>query len=206
MQKIVIFGGTGMTGQCAVKYAMEKGLKIRLMVRNEATVPEAFKAKVELVKGDVVNLADVTAAVKDQDLVCVVLGTRNDLKPTNELSIGMRNIVNAMKTEGIGKVSVCLSSFLFFEKDKVPKMFTDLNAEHGRMLDVVKESELEYRAIFPPHIADEPAGEYIITYDKCPGVSRSISKLDLGKFLVESLFEEKHAGKLIGICTKPTEV
>ncbi|XP_058835176.1 flavin reductase (NADPH) [Topomyia yanbarensis] len=203
MKKIVIFGGTGTTGQCAVKYALEKGLKVRLMVRNEGTVPESFKGEVEVVKGDVVNPIDVSNAINGQDLVCVALGTRNDLKPTTELSTGMQNIVDAMKTTGIKQVSICLSTFLFFEKDKVPKIFTDLNAEHGRMLDVVKASGLEYRAIFPPHIADEPAGEYITAYDKSPGVSRSISKHDLGKFLIESLFDERHAGKLIGICTKP---
>lgn len=192
-----------MTGQCAVKYALDKGLKVRLMVRNEATVPDSFKDQVELVKGDVVNSGDVANAIKDQDLVCVVLGTRNDLKPTTMMSTGMQNIVNAMKAMDLKKVSVCLSSFLFFDPDKVPKMFTELNADHKRMLDVVKDSGLEYRAVFPPHIADEPSTEFAIAYDKSPGLTRSISKLDLGKFLIESLFDDEHAGKLIGICTKP---
>ncbi|EAT32942.1 AAEL014821-PB [Aedes aegypti] len=177
MQKIVVFGGTGMTGQCAVQYALDKGLKVRLMVRNEATVPESFKNQVELVKGDVVNAEDVVKAISDQELVCVVLGTRNDLKPTTMMSTGIQNIV--------------------------PKMFTELNADHKRMLDVLKASDLEYRAILPPHIADEPSTEYVIAYDKSPGLTRSISKLDLGKFLIEALFEDQHAGKVIGMCTKP---
>lgn len=203
MQKIVVFGGTGMTGQCAVQYALDKGLKVRLMVRNEATVPESFKNQVELVKGDVVNAEDVVKAISDQELVCVVLGTRNDLKPTTMMSTGMQNIVDAMKAAHLKKVSVCLSSFLFFDADKVPKMFTELNADHKRMLDVLKASDLEYRAILPPHIADEPSTEYVIAYDKSPGLTRSISKLDLGKFLIEALFEDQHAGKVIGMCTKP---
>ncbi|XP_065093554.1 flavin reductase (NADPH)-like [Ochlerotatus camptorhynchus] len=203
MQKIVIFGGTGMTGQCAVKYALEKGLKVRLMIRNEVTVPDSFRSQVELVKGDVVNSDDVANAIKDQELVCVVLGTRNDLKSTTMMSTGMQNIVNAMKAANLKNVSVCLSSFLFFEPDKVPKMFAELNADHKRMLDVVKASGLEYRAILPPHIADEPSAEYAIAYDKSPGLTRSISKLDLGKFLIESLFDDQHAGKVIGMCTKP---
>lgn len=199
----MIFGGTGMTGQCAVKYALEKGLKVRLMVRNEITVPEEFKTKVEIVQGDVVNPNDVENAIKGQDLVCVVLGTRNDLKPTRVLSNGMENIIKAMKNQSLLKVSVCLSSFLFFEPEKVPKMFTDLNAEHQRMLDLIKASSLEYRAVLPPHIADEPSKEFVLAYDKPPNMTRSISKIDLGKFLIESLFDEKHAKQVIGICTKP---
>lgn len=192
-----------MTGQCAVKYALEKGLKVRLMVRNEATVPDSIRNCVELIKGDVINANDVENAVKDQELVCVVLGTRNDLKPTTMMSTGMQNIVNAMKAANLQEVSVCLSSFLFFEPHKVPSMFAELNADHQRMLDVVKASGLEYRAILPPHIADEPATEYVIAYDKSPGLTRSISKLDLGKFLIESLFDDQYASKIIGICTKP---
>lgn len=192
-----------MTGQCAVKYALEKGLKVRLMVRNEATVPDSFKNQIEIVHGDVERPADVCEAIKGQELVCVALGTRNDLKPTTMLSTGMRNIVDAMKAANLKKVSVCLSSFLFFEPDKVPKIFTDLNADHKRMLEVLKTSGLEYRAVLPPHIADEPPAEYAVAYDKTPGLSRSISKLDLGKFLIESLFDDEHAAKVIGICTKP---
>ncbi|XP_052889358.1 flavin reductase (NADPH) [Anopheles moucheti] len=201
MQKIVFFGGTGMTGQCAVRYALQKGLTVRLLVRNETTVPEDFKEKVELVKGDVTNVQDVKKAVAGQDLVCVVLGTRNDLKPTTALSDGMTNIITAMKEASLKKFSVCLSSFLFMEPDKVPAIFVNINGEHRRMLEMVKDCGLEYRAVLPPHIADEPQAKFATAYDKSPGHSRSISKLDLGQFLVDSLFDEAHSAKVIGICT-----
>uniref|UniRef100_A0A182YBC7 Conserved oligomeric Golgi complex subunit 1 n=1 Tax=Anopheles stephensi TaxID=30069 RepID=A0A182YBC7_ANOST len=199
MQKIVFFGGTGMTGQCAVRYALKKGLTVRLLVRNEATVPEDFKAKVELVKGDVTNVEDVKKAVAGQELVCVVLGTRNDLKPTTAMSDGMTNIITAMKEASLKRFSVCLSSFLFMEPEKVPAIFVNINGEHRRMLEAVKGCGLEYRAVLPPHIADEPQAKFDTAYDKSPGQSRSISKLDLGQFLVDCLFEEAHAGKVIGI-------
>jgi biliverdin reductase / flavin reductase len=116
------------------------------------------------------------------------------------MSTGMQNIVDAMKENSLLKVSICLSSFLFYEVDKVPKMFHELNADHQRMLDIVKGSNLEYRAVFPPHIADEPSGEFIVTHDKSPG-PRTISKWDLGKFMVDSLFQEEHSGKVMGIAT-----
>ncbi|XP_055638556.1 flavin reductase (NADPH) [Toxorhynchites rutilus septentrionalis] len=202
MSRLVIFGGTGMTGQCVVKYALEKGLKTRIMVRSETTVPDCFKSQVEVFKGDVLNFDDVSRATQNQDLVCVVLGTRNDLASTTMLSTGMQNIVNAMKTANMKKVSVCLSSFLFFEPDKVPKMFADLTADHRRMLQIIQDSGLEYRAILPPHIADEPSTEYAIAYNKSPGFSRLISKIDLAKFLIDSLYNEEHAQQIIGICAK----
>ncbi|XP_053658302.1 flavin reductase (NADPH) [Anopheles marshallii] len=201
MQKIVFFGGTGMTGQCAVRYALQKGLTVRLLVRSETTVPEDFKEKVELVKGDVTNVQDVKKAVAGQDLVCVVLGTRNDLKPTTAMSDGMTNIITAMKEASLETFSVCLSSFLFMEPDKVPAIFVNINGEHRRMLEMVKGCGLKFRAVLPPHIADEPQEKFATAYDKSPGHSRSISKLDLGQFLVDSLFDEAHSSKVIGICT-----
>uniref|UniRef100_A0A182P9L2 Conserved oligomeric Golgi complex subunit 1 n=1 Tax=Anopheles epiroticus TaxID=199890 RepID=A0A182P9L2_9DIPT len=188
-----------MTGQCAVRYALKKGLSVRLLVRNEATVPDDFKEKVEIVKGDVTSMEDVKKAVAGQELVCVVLGTRNDLKPTTAMSEGMSNIIAAMKEASLKKFSVCLSSFLFMEPDKVPAIFVNINGEHRRMLETVKGCGLEYRAVLPPHIADEPQAEFATAYDKSPGHSRSISKLDLGQFLVDCLFDEAHSGKNVDL-------
>ncbi|XP_053669785.1 flavin reductase (NADPH) [Anopheles nili] len=201
MQKIVFFGGTGMTGQCAVRYALQKGLSVRLLVRSETTVPEDFKEKVELIKGDVTNAEDVSKAIQGQELVCVVLGTRNDLKPTTAMSDGLSNIIAAMKDVSLKCFSVCLSSFLFMDPDKVPAMFVNINGEHRRMLEMTKSCGLEYRAVLPPHIADEPQAKFDTAYDKSPGHSRSISKLDLGQFLVDCMFDEAHSQKVIGICT-----
>uniref|UniRef100_A0A336L5M3 CSON003609 protein n=1 Tax=Culicoides sonorensis TaxID=179676 RepID=A0A336L5M3_CULSO len=200
MQTIAIFGGTGMTGQCAVRFALGKGLKVKMLIRDEATVPTDFKDKVELVKGNILNLDDCKKTVSGTDAVCVVLGTRNDLKATTDLSEGTKNIVGAMKDVGLKKVSVCLSAFLFYEPDKVPKIFTELNADHQRQFDVVKASDLDYRCVLPPHIADEPSAEFTVLHDKSPG--RSISKLDLGKFLIECLEQEEHSRKVIGLATK----
>lgn len=126
---------------------------MRLLIRDEATVPEDFKGQVELVKGNVTNLSDVQGVVKGVDAVCVVLGTRNKLEATTELSTGLENIVKAMKEVGLKKISVCLSAFLFYEPSKVPPVFVHLNEEHQRMFDITKASGLEFRAILPPHIA-----------------------------------------------------
>lgn len=170
------------------------------MIRSEATVPEDFKSKVELINGNVLNIDDVKKTIDGVDSVCVILGTRNELKATTDLSTGMQNIITAMKEAGLKKVSVCLSAFLFYEPAKVPAMFKELNADHQRQFDVLKASGLEYRAILPPHIADEPSAEFVTLHDKSPG--RSISKLDLGSFLIDCLEQEEHNGKTIGIATK----
>lgn len=171
-----------------------------MLYRNEETVPESFKGKVDLIKGDVLNPEDVKRTLEGADGVCVTLGTRNKLEPTKVLSTGLQNIVNGMKELKLTKVSVCLSSFLFWEPEKVPAQFGHLNDEHKAMLEITKSSGLEYIAVLPPHIANEPSGEHEILHDKSPG--RVISKLDLAKFFVDSLDLPEHYGKVCGIAKK----
>lgn len=49
-------------------------------------------------------------------------------------------------------------------------------------------------------LKDEPSGEFTIAHDKSPG-GRTISKLDLAKFLIDCLEQEEHSGKICGIAT-----
>ncbi|KOC64684.1 Flavin reductase (NADPH) [Habropoda laboriosa] len=197
MNRIVIFGATGNTGLCAVNSAVNKGLNVRLFVRDESKVPINVKDKVEIVVGDVTNAEQVSNAVSNRDAVVVVLGTRNNLSPTTILSQGMKNIIDAMKAHNVDLVSVCLSAFLFYKPEAVPAIFKDLNADHQRMFDLLKESQLKWIAILPPHIADVPSSKYIVKHDESPG--RAISKHDLGAFLVESLQQAEHYQKVCGI-------
>ncbi|KZC11233.1 PREDICTED: flavin reductase (NADPH) [Dufourea novaeangliae] len=199
MSRIVIFGATGNTGLCALTSAVQRGLDVRVFVRDETKVPSNLKNKVETVVGNVTNLEQVSNAVCDTDAVVVVLGTRNDLSPTTVLSQGMKNIIDAMKVHNVNVVSVCLSAFLFYELEAVPAIFKDLNADHQRMFDLLKESDLNWIAVLPPHIADAPSSKYVVKYDVSPG--RAISKHDLGAFLIESLQQSEHYKKVCGIAT-----
>lgn len=128
-------------------------MTVKAFVRDASKVPDEFNNKIEVVVGNVLNYEDVVSAIKDVDGVTVILGTRNDLSPTTDMSEGMKNIIKAMKECNVSVVSVCLSAFLFYDVDKVPPRFKDLNEDHQRMLDVLKVSGLKYIACLPPHIA-----------------------------------------------------
>lgn len=167
------------------------------MYRTEKTVPERFKDKVDMVQGDVTNYEDCLKVIKDVDGVCIILGTRNKLEATTELSTGTANLIKAMKAQNIKKFSVVMSSFLFRPVAEVPAMFHRLNDEHKRMLDLTKSSDLEYIAILPPHISDEPSTDYTVLHDESPG--RLVSKFDLAKFIVDSLEQPEHFGQVCGI-------
>lgn len=131
------------------------GLNTRAFVRDPSKLPDHLRNSVEVVQGDVLNYTDVLNAIKNVSAVVVALGTRNDLKPTTVLSEGMKNIIKAMKEQNVEIISVCLSAFLFFDEEKVPPVFKDINADHRREYEAVKSSGLKYVAVLPPHIAGE---------------------------------------------------
>lgn len=58
-----------------------------------------------------------------------------------------------MKKNKVDVISVCLSAFLFYQPEKVPAIFNNINADHQRMFDAIKESGLKWIAVLPPHIA-----------------------------------------------------
>lgn len=203
MKKIAIFGASGMTGVCAVEAALNLGFEVRALLRDPSRMAENYRNKIEIIEGDVLNSSDVEKTVAGRDAVVVTLGTRNDLSPTTAMSTGLKNILDAMKVHNVEKISVCLSAFLFYEPEKVPKMFHALNEDHQRMFDMLKkEDTLKWIAVLPPHIADTPNTPYTIKHDSSPG--RAISKRSLGEFLVESLNQPENYNKICGIATVVT--
>ncbi|XP_005185399.2 flavin reductase (NADPH) [Musca domestica] len=200
--QLAIIGGTGMTGQCVVDYAVEKGHQVRVLYRTENTVPDRFKKsdKIKLVQGNVLNFDDCEKVVDGVDGVCIILGTRNKLEATTEMSTGTANLIKAMKSKNVKRFSIVMSSFLFRPVAEVPAMFHRLNDEHKRMLELTKSSDLDYIAVLPPHIADEPSSEYTVLHDEAPG--RLVSKFDLAKFIVDSLEQPEHYQQVCGIAKK----
>ncbi|XP_041970015.1 flavin reductase (NADPH) [Aricia agestis] len=205
MNKIVIFGATGVTGLCAVQAALAKGLEVRAFVRDPSKLPDEIKSKVEVFKGDVLEPDSVNYAVEGTDGVVIALGTSGNLDPTSDLSEGTRNILDSMKSKRVNTVAACTSAFLFYEPDKVPPRFIPITKDHQRMAEAIKETGFNYVLVYPPHISDDPSRDIIVEVnpEKSPG--RSISKHDLGKFLVDALSEPKYYKKVIGLCNVPQQ-
>ncbi|XP_036149089.1 flavin reductase (NADPH)-like [Monomorium pharaonis] len=200
MKRVVIFGSTGVTGLCSLRTAVEKGLEVRVLVRDKNKIPKDLIDKVEAVIGDVTNAEDVAKAVAGTDAVVVILGIGKNLSPSTVLSEGMQNIINAMKAHNVELVSVCLSGFLFYTLEETPAMCKDLTIEHQRMFDITKSSGLKWVAVFPPWITGAPKSKYTVTIDSVAG--RVISKHDLGAFLVECLENPDYYQKIVGLATQ----
>lgn len=67
---VAILGGTGFIGRAVVAKFLAAGKTVRVMARNVSTLPEVFhNPGVEVVRGDIGNVDDVKAAIKDAPIV-----------------------------------------------------------------------------------------------------------------------------------------
>jgi len=202
LKKLVVFGATGQTGLQVIELALQQGVQVTALVRDPSRLPVELASSITVVNGDSTIKDDVVKAIRGQDAVIVTLGTRHDLGFTTVMSDSLKLILDTMCEEGVKPVSVCLSSFLFWEPERVPPRFAEINADHRRMLDTLqlpKYQSLSWVAVHPPHIANESGSnrQFKVTHGSCPG--RQIPKYDLGQFMLECLSQPEHYHQSCGL-------
>ncbi|NWS65285.1 BLVRB reductase, partial [Chunga burmeisteri] len=173
------------------------GYAVTVLVRDGARLP-AWGHSARVVLGDARDPTAVAEAVRGQDAVIILLGTRNDLSPTTVMSEGTKNIVTAMKAHGVRKVVACLSAFLLWDLQKVPPRLVPVTEDHIRMHRILQDSGLDCVYVMPPHIADNHplTGDYEVSVGTT-GASRVISTHDLGHFLLRCLRTSHYDGKSV---------
>ncbi|NXW91479.1 BLVRB reductase, partial [Alopecoenas beccarii] len=176
---------------------LSAGYAVTVLVRDRARLPPLSPPPARVLVGDVRDPEVVAEAVRGQDAVIIVLGTRDDLGPTTVMSEGTQNIVAAMKTHGVRRVVACLSAFLLWDLQRVPPRLLPVTQDHLRMQRLLQDSGLHCVYVMPPHIADDRplTGSYTVTIGRSPGGSRVISKHDLGHFLLRCLQDTQFDGK-----------
>lgn len=200
MQKIALFGATGQTGQLFLKGALQHGYALKALARTPEKIKTVHPA-LEVIKGDVLNAREVEAVVQGCDLVVSLFGHVKD-SPARLQTEGTKNIVAAMKKQGLEKIiSLSGGGLPFPEKDQpkladkairlimriaVPKILEDAIAHH----QVLRESGLKWVIVRGPRLTNEAArGEYRVGW---VGVNAStkIGRADLVDFIIKQLKDQ----------------
>uniref|UniRef100_A0A663FH59 NAD(P)-binding domain-containing protein n=1 Tax=Aquila chrysaetos chrysaetos TaxID=223781 RepID=A0A663FH59_AQUCH len=195
-KNIVIFGVTGRTGLATLGQALEEGYTVTVLVRDWARLPAQHQLA-HVVLGDVQDPTAVAEAIRGQDAIIILLGTRNDLSPTMVMSKGTKNIMTATKTHGVHKVVACLSAFLLWDLQKVPPRLVPVTEDHIRMHHILQDSGPDCVYVMSLTHHDQPlTGDYTVTVGASGG-SRVISTHDLGHFLLRCLHTSCYDGKSV---------
>lgn len=161
MKAIAVFGATGGTGQQIVAQAQARGYSVTALAR----APEklAPSARLTVHQGDALDASAVRAVVTGQDAVSCALGA--GARHSTLRFEGTRNIVAAMKAEGVRRLVIVSSLGVGESRGNlpflvravlVPLFLRHAFADHERQEACVRESGLEWTIVRPAALTDGP--------------------------------------------------
>ncbi len=202
MKTIALFGGTGQTGQEFLPLALAQGYDVRALVRSPDKL-DMSHPRLEVVKGDVLNLDDVLHAVSGSDVVVSVFGHVKG-SPEWLQTDGTKNIVAAMQQNSVPKIiSLSGGGLPYPERDRpkfmdkvirtimkvaVPKVLNDAIVHH----QVLAESDTDWIIVRAPRLTnDAKKGQY---REGWVGVNAStkIARADLADFLLKQVEDDRY--------------
>lgn len=208
--RILIVGATGGTGRHLVAQALERGLKVTVLVRRPAK-PGLEHPNLTVLQGDVLDYDSVEAAVRGQDAVVSALGHKHFFRPTRILSDGTRNIVAAMKAHGVRRLVVETSMGigdsagrlgLYYTLFTIPVILPFYFWDKTRQERIMAESGLDWTIVRPGVLTNGPArgrirhvaglGSFIWTV--------RIPRSDVATFMLDQLESTQYVHAAPGIC------
>ncbi len=209
MAVIAVFGASGRTGQRVVQAALAHGHAVRALVRDPAKL--AADPKVTLVAGDVLVAADVAEALEGAEGALSVLGGGTTADPGRTRSLGIHNIIQAMRAEGARRIVAVGGGGVLdsttgpgrrSEQPGFPAVFQLVTAEHYAAYEFLRDSGLDWTYVCPPDIPDGDAtGNYRVAADVMPDKPKALATGDLAEFLVREYSARQFVGHRVGICT-----
>ena len=209
-RNIIVFGATGKTGQLICKELELNNLSYSVFVREQST-DKIENSAVKIKTGNVLNTEAVRQAFANESFsdVIIALGSK-DLKGSGIRSIGTKNIIDALNSAqtkshihvisalGVGESWTQLN---WFAKLISNLLIKSTMTDHNKQEKYLKSNSLPYHIIRPVGLKDGDSKGEVHMQNEGFLPSNSIQRVDVAKFLVKSLLENKTG--ISGICQKP---
>lgn len=203
---LLVLGATGATGKHLVTHALAAGHRVRAIVRDPAKVA-ASGANLEVRKGDVTSVADLTDALRGIDAVVSAIGPR--VKSDAISPLAAAPLVEAMKAAGVKRL-VWLSAggvgdsagpltkaSWVFGKIIMPLFLKLPYANHLRAEESIRASGLDFTIVRPVQLVDVQTGNPVATAPTGePPKGLKISRSDVAKFMLDEVATRTHVGKM----------
>jgi putative NADH-flavin reductase len=207
--KLLIIGGTGKTGRELIKQGLEQGHHITAIVRNPKKIKNTHP-DLKVLQGDVLIPESLKHAFKGQDAVVSALGHKRFFIKTTILSRGTKNIIHAMKENGI-KRFVCITSLgindsrfklgLYYTLFTIPFILFFYFLDKSKQEKLIMSSDLDWTIVRPGQLTNgkkrttykhgAKVGNYILT--------KMISRASVAHFILQQLETSNYLHKAVGI-------
>jgi putative NADH-flavin reductase len=206
--KLVVLGATGGTGLEIVRQAVERGHAVTAFVRSPERLMR-YRDQVNLVKGDLLNSADLERVIEGHDAVLSAFGPR---VPVSKADATLLRRFAAALAEGMTRARVwrvVVESVAFLFKDSIlppvhllgrlffPRIVADASAMEG----IFKESKLDWTIVRPPELTDQPyTGTYRVREAHLPRFGFRVSRADVADFMIKTVEKHVLSRKIVGVC------
>ena len=216
--RVVIVGGTGETGQHAVKQCLDLDHHVTAVVRSTAKLTMKHP-HLNVVTGDIFNAESLAPHFKNQEAVLYCLGFGSPYKGTTLYNDSIKPIVEAMKSASINRLITCSSWFTNTESNSrsmnVLIRWVIMPALQGMVDDiarmekyVVEDGEINYTFVKPSRLVNEAMveeekilseeGDFIPSNAWVPKIPRA----NVAKFMIHCLTDSKWDKKNVAIAVK----
>jgi putative NADH-flavin reductase len=204
--KVVIFGASGATGIELVRQARDRGHCVTGFVRH--TIKAAVGDDLDLVKGNALDAAAVSAAIEGKDAVLSALGS-GSLGRSNLLEQTSFNIIAAMERHHVHRLIVLGAAGALHDAGKhqslpsrlflrllLSTLLKNVSRDQAAQERQIEASGLQYTIVRPPFLTNGPlAGHHRCALDGLPPRWRPISRRDVAAFMVAQLCEKSYLCK-----------
>jgi putative NADH-flavin reductase len=205
--KLVIFGSTGGVGRQLVEQALEQRHTVTAFARNPAKLPTEHE-NLQIVQGDVNDVASVEQAIRGQEAVLAALGS-SPFKNTTVRSEGNRQIIRAMGRAGVRRL-VSLSTLGVGDSwetlpFKYKVLFRTLLRKafdaHVEQENLIKQSGLDWTIVRPGEYTDGGrTGKYRNGFPVTDRtIKAKISRADVADFMLKQLTNNEYLRKTPGL-------
>jgi len=193
----VVFGASGGTGVHLLPLLLERGFRVRAVVRKPSAFPLAHRS-LEVVQGDALDPAATARSVEGADAVISLIGPRR-LGPTTIYSEGGRNLVSGMLVAGVRRL-IAVTALGTSRDFRMPPLLGFLARNvvgwvlrHGwrdgaRFEAELRHADLEWTVLRPPALNHRPPrGRYRRAIGQHLPSPFRLSRADLARAILDQL-------------------
>lgn len=192
---IFIAGASRGVGLEIAKCLIEQQLKVKALLRTEASRAELEAIGIKVVLGDALNIGDVERAILTNEPVYAVISTIGGLPKDGERAdyIGNKNLIDAAVKAGVQKFilvsSIGSGNSVVALPPQVLQTLGPVLVDKEKAEQHLIESGLTYTIIRPGGLVSEPAtGNGVLTEE--PRISGSIHRADVAQLVCRCLNSE----------------
>jgi putative NADH-flavin reductase len=202
--KIAIIGASRGIGYELLKAALEEGHEVTALLRNPDRLTISA-AGLNVIKGDILDLASAAAAVSGQNAICVCIGIPPTRKPVDVFSRGTQHVLDAMGPDsqqklitvtGIGAGDSKGHGGFLYDRITNPLLLKTIYADKNRAEVIIKGSKVDWLIVRPGFLTNGPrTGKYRVVNNLSGVTAGKISRLDVADFILKQLAAPTCFGK-----------